>query len=178
MHVRVRAALLQDPPGVAHVPVVGVELQRDQLVVGQLLQVDRRGLGVLVGDLEDAAVGAVVAVRVAMMAGVGVVPVDHVHLAVGAVLQVEDLRPAIAGQAEIGGPIADVARALGRQQVLVEPLAVDVVHEDLVAILRPASFRPGRSSPRHARVRRRPRRSGRCPRGACRRSSGDARRWS
>ena len=43
------------------------------------------------------------AVDVAVMALVLVVPVDHVDAAVGAVPEADDLRPAVVGQQEIGG---------------------------------------------------------------------------
>ena len=40
--------------------------------------------------------------------------IDHHHLAIGSVLQIDYLRPAIAGQAKIGPSIAFIARTFGR----------------------------------------------------------------
>jgi hypothetical protein len=48
---------------------------------------------------------------IAMVALVGVVPVDEEHVAIGAVPEVENLRPEVVGATEVGSAIADESRA-------------------------------------------------------------------
>ena len=95
---------------------LGERLQRDQRLGCSLGEIRPRPcFGVAVADLEDAAVGAVVAVHVVVVALVLVVPVDHEEAAVGPVLEADDLRPDVVGQQEVGGVRADEARAARRR---------------------------------------------------------------
>ena len=70
----------------------------------------------------------------AVVALVAVVPVDEHHLAVGPGLERDELRPTVVGEEEVGFAVADITRTDRRQPVLVKPGAVDVVHEQLVAV--------------------------------------------
>src|SRR5262245_13862297 len=116
------------------VPFVVMREQFHQLLIAQLLQIHFHGLGVVIDDAVNPAVAAVVLVGFAEVALLHVVPVDDPDLAVGAVGQVEHLRPLVAGQEEVGPVMGDEAAALGFEQVDVEAVAVDVVHEDRAAI--------------------------------------------
>ena len=111
----------------------------DQLLVRALLQVDAlHRLRAAVADLVDAAVGAVPDLRLVAVAGLLVVPVDQVHVAVRAVLQVDEPGPLVVRQQEVRAVAGDVAAALRLEHVHVDPLAVDVAHEELaVVLLRP-----------------------------------------
>ena len=105
----------------------------------QLLQIDLDPLVVDVADLEDAPERLLVELGIAAVALVLVVPVDHVDAAVGAVAEVEHLAPRVVGQQEVRAVRGDVARALPLQPIGVGAAAVDVVHEDRLAVL----ARPG-----------------------------------
>ena len=129
-----RRALLEDPAGVADVPVVLVELERDQFPVARPREVDAGGPGRAVGDLVDAPVLALGAVRVGLVALVGVGPVDEEGGAVGAGLDRDPAEPGVVGHEEVGRVARDVARALATEAVVVDPVAVDVAGEERVAI--------------------------------------------
>jgi hypothetical protein len=135
----VRPPFLEDPPGVSGVPLVGVGLHPDQSRIVEFPEVLWRGLRLAVTDLEDAAVRAVVGIHLVVVALVLVVPVDHVHAAVRPVLEVDDLRPGVVGKQEVRRMRAQETGAARREDVPVDPRAVDVVHEQRSAILR----RPG-----------------------------------
>ena len=109
---------------------------------GSLARSTRTGRSLRVADLEDAAQRLLVQLRVGAVALVLVVPVDHVHRAVGAVLEVQHLAPGIVGEQEVGAVRRRVARSRSLQAVHVRPEAVDVVHEDRVAILRRPAVAP------------------------------------
>ena len=72
--------------------------------------VDR--LRAAVADLVDAAVGPVPDLRVVVVAGLLVVPVDQVDVAVRAVPQVDEPRPVVVRQQEVRAVAGDVAAAL------------------------------------------------------------------
>ena len=95
-------------------------------------------LRVAVADLVDAAVACGPRSSASLVvAGLLVVPVDEVDVAVGAVAQVDEAATQASLASRKSGPwLADVAGALRLQHVHVEPLAVDVAHEDLAAVLR------------------------------------------
>ncbi len=122
-----------------HEPVVVVAEQVDEHGVALAGEVDIHRRSEVVNHLEDSAVGPVMLGGVAMVALVGVIPVEEYHLAVGADLERDELRPRVVGEEEVGLAVADVARTRGRKPVLVEPVAVDVVHEELAAVM----LRPG-----------------------------------
>src|SRR5712672_2999141 len=88
-----------------------------------------------VGNLVDPAVGAIVAFGVGVMARVHVVPIIDINLPIWTVSEVEHLRRQITRQKKVFPMMADEARALAFQNVLVRSLAMDVVHEDCVPIL-------------------------------------------
>ena len=93
----------------ADVPVVLVVSSSPIPVVRLLARSTGHRLRAAVADLVDAAVGAVPDLRLAVVAGLLVVPVDEVDVAVGAVLQVDELRPGVVGQQEVRAVVADVA---------------------------------------------------------------------
>ena len=72
--------------------------------------------------------------KLVVVALIGVVPVDKRHLAVRAILQGDDLRPAVVGKQEVGLAVADVAGAGRLQAIHVEPSPMDVVHQELAAV--------------------------------------------
>ena len=135
MHRRVRPAFLQDAPRVPHVPVVALQLQLDQLSDEQLLQIDLHPLSLtwLILKMRPSVFWWTSGLRAVAL--VLVVPVDDVDVAVGAVPEVEHLAPRVVGLQEVGAVRGDVARALRLQPIDVDAAAVDVVHEDGVAIL-------------------------------------------
>ena len=142
VHGRVRTTLLEQPARMLDVPVVAVELHRDQLGRGQPGKIDPHGPIARVADLEDPAQGLLVQLRVGAVALVLVVPVDHVHRAVGAVLEVQHLAPGIVGEQEVRAVRRRVTRSRSLQAIHVRPEAVDVVHEDRAAILRRPAVAP------------------------------------
>ena len=147
--------------------------------VGHLRQIDPcHRLRAAVAHLVDAPVRPVPDLRLLVVARLLVVPVDHVDVAVRPVLEVDEPRPGVVRQQEVRAVRRDVAGALRRQHVHVEPPAVDVAHEQLVAVL----GRPGAAevdtSARSGRGRRRPSRCGCCPGAGCRRRSAGGRRSS
>src|SRR5208282_3994394 len=108
----VREALLKDAARVASVPVVGVKLVRYQLRIGALLKIDRlrKRFGTPVTNLVNPAVAAVPGLDVAAdVARLLVVPVDQVDVAVGSVAEVDEARPGVVGQEEVGPVRGDVA---------------------------------------------------------------------
>ena len=105
---------------------------------GHLRQVDLHPFIAGVADLVDAAERLVVNFGVAAVALVLVVPVDHVHGSVRAVPEVQHLAPRIVGLQEVGPVGCGVSGSLPLQAIHVGPGAMDVVHEDRVAVfLRP-----------------------------------------
>ena len=137
MHLRIGTPLLQNPPRMAHVPVVPVKLQRDELLRGQLAEVHPGPPAVLlVADLENAPERLLMDVRIGAMALVLVVPVDDVHRAVRPVAEVEHLAPGIVGQQEVRPVGRGVAGPRSLQPVGIGAGAMDVVHENAVAVLR------------------------------------------
>ena len=123
----------------------------------QLLEIDASPLVVDVADLEDPPERLLMKIGIAAVALVLVVPVDREHAAVRAIAEVEHLAPRVVGQQEVRAVRRGVAGALSLQPIGVGAAAVDVVHEDRVAVLAPARCRRrGRSSRRRARGRRRP----------------------
>src|SRR5207302_5543974 len=83
----------------------------------------------------NAAIGAVVAIRICMVALVLIVPIDHVNGAIRPGLEIDDLRPAIVEIYQVRRVMADKTRTAALENVLVDAGAVDIVHEDLAAIL-------------------------------------------
>ena len=94
VHLRIGTSLLQNPPRMAHIPVVPVKLHRDELLRGQLAEVHAGPPAVvLVADLENAPERLLMDVRIGAMALILVVPIDDVHRAVRPIAEVEHLTP-------------------------------------------------------------------------------------
>jgi len=128
------AAFLKDAAGLADVPVITVELEIDEFLIGEFLEIDVGRLGVAINDFEDAAVGAIVALVFTVVAFIFIVPVDDVDLTIGSVAQVEHLGPFVVGEEEVGCGVADVTGAARGEEIHIEARAVDVVHDELVAV--------------------------------------------
>ena len=130
-----RGPFLEQPAGMAGEPVVVVAQHAHEGRVAFASQLDRHRLRLrsVVHHLEDPPVGPVVAAVVAAVALVPVVPVEDDHLAIGANLQRDELRPGVVGEQEVGLAVADVARADRGDLVLIQPGTVDVVHEQFSA---------------------------------------------
>ena len=94
-------AFLEQPARRADVPLVGVDLEPSQLLVGLPRQVHLHRLGVPVHDLEDPAVLAMGVVGVGLVALADVGPVGHVDAAVRPVLQLQPAEPGVGGDQEI-----------------------------------------------------------------------------
>ena len=127
---------MQQPSGVPHEPVVVVTEQIDQLRVALAGEIDlhRRRCRAVVEHLEDPPVAPIVHLVVAVVALIAVIPVDEHHLPIGPDLQRDELRPRVVGEEKVGLAVPHIAGAGGREPVLVEPGAVDVVHEQPAAI--------------------------------------------
>ena len=128
--------LMEEPAGVADEPVVVMSEEIDELGIALRCEVDlhRGGVATVVHHLEDPAVAAIVLLVFAVVALVAVIPVDEHHLPVGPCLEGNELRPGVVGEEKVGLAVADIARTDRREPVLIEPGAVDVVHEQLVAV--------------------------------------------
>ena len=113
-----------------------MQLQIDEALGRLLLEVDLHEAIADVADLEDAAERLVVDVGVAAVALVLVVPVDHVHRAVGAVAEVQHLAPRVVGVEEVLAVGGGIAGAAALQHVDVGAMPVNVVHEDRAAVFR------------------------------------------
>src|SRR5437763_6326083 len=114
-------------------PPVYVQKLRDQLFIGQLLHVLRRGFSIAIGKTKNSAIGPVMAIRVVMMALVLVVPIDHIHRSLGPLLKIDDLRPAIVEIDWVRRMMTDKSRTFPFERVLVDTGAMDVVHESFAA---------------------------------------------
>ena len=64
-----------------------------------------------------------------------VVPIDDIHLAVRTIAEVEHLRCTVQGQQKVGTMAADESRTPRGKNVCVQALAMNVVHDDLIAVL-------------------------------------------
>ena len=116
-----------------HEPFVGVKVQLDQVADCQLRQIaDRWRLRLAVGDLENAAGGAMDAG--AFVAFAGVAPVEDEDAAVGAVAQVDAAEPGVAEEQAVVAVFADVAGAAALEDFLICAAAVVVEREQLAAI--------------------------------------------
>src|SRR5216684_6975196 len=90
----VRATLLNNPAGVANIPIVLLApLNLDQFLVAFLTQVHLNRRGVAVADLVNPAVAAVPHFGLMAMAGLLVVPVYQVDVAIGPVAHVDKASP-------------------------------------------------------------------------------------
>jgi hypothetical protein len=74
------------------------------------------------------------AIVAAMVALVGVVPIDDVDAAIRVETLVEGLGPTVIEVEEVLAVFAHVSRATGDRQVDVEPLSVDVADDQVVAV--------------------------------------------
>src|SRR6266571_2659050 len=120
-------------------PLVFRRDEYHQLLIAQLLQIHLCQRLVVINDLVDSSVAAVVAVLTRIVALVLVVPVDDVNRAVLVVELVERLRPSVVEVQEILSVAAHIAGTAALRDVHVEPLAVDVSDKKFAAIfLRPA----------------------------------------
>ena len=129
-----RSALGQQDARAADVPVVLVQLQRDQLGVALLAQVEAVQEGRLaVSDTVDTATAAVDAIVVVTLAIVA--PIGYVNGTFGAADQGEAAKPGVVAGQEIGSMTAHVAAAAPLHHVAVEPIAVQVAGKQTVAIL-------------------------------------------
>ena len=115
---------LQKLPRLAHEPFVAAALQLGQLKAGEFGEIQIVRPSFAVGDFIDAAAGAVDAV--VLVAFSNVLPIEHVHAAVRAVAQLDATKPLVGGTHEVRRVLADVARALAMQRVLIHAQAVEV----------------------------------------------------
>ncbi len=146
-----RRSFLQKATGMADIPIVGGEHQFCQFRIAEFGERRLRLIGHrtdhifsiladgIIRDLVDATVAAIVLLNLSSMAGLHVVPVNHPGIAIRTIPQVENLRCAVAGQQKVGAMTSDVSRSLRSEEIHVQSLAMNIVHEELVAITR----RPG-----------------------------------
>ena len=104
----------------AGVPFIGKRLHLNQGMATRLNQILRASLRLTIAHLENASVGAVVDIRVVVVALVLVVPINQKHVAVGAVFDTDDLRPDVVGKQKIRGMRTDEARSAASQDVAVD----------------------------------------------------------
>src|SRR5262245_25132918 len=114
------------------VPFVLVGLKLHELGVAQLSQIHLHRPGVAVRELVDPAVGGVRLVVVVALAGVG--PVGDVDAAVGSVLTIQPAEPGVVAQQEILLVPDHDARALGLDDVMAHPVAVEIEREEVAAV--------------------------------------------
>src|SRR5688500_20277656 len=74
---------------------------------------------------------------VVVMARIGVVPIDDVRIAVRPVANMENLRRQVAGKQKVRTMAANKPGPVRLQDSGIEPLPMNVVHEDATAILVP-----------------------------------------
>ncbi len=100
----------QDEPGLADEPLVGLACRSTSSASDFARRSPNAGLDRLaVGDLEDAAAGAVDAGALVALAGVA--PVEHEDAAVGAVAEVDPAEEGVRAEEEVLAVMADVAAA-------------------------------------------------------------------
>src|SRR4051794_40426984 len=92
-------------------------------------------LGFTVSHGINTTVGSIMTLDVGVVTRIQVVPIDDVHLPIRPVPQIQDLRCQIIGKQKILTMMPDKPRALPLQNIHIDPLAMDVVHEDARAIL-------------------------------------------
>src|SRR5207253_11472759 len=90
------------------------------------------GRGLAVGDLVEAAVRAVDLIEIVAFTGIG--PVGDEDAAVGAVVQGDAAEPGVISKEEIAAVVGDVAGATAFEDVLVDAVAVDIAHKNVVAV--------------------------------------------
>ena len=126
------ASFLQQTSCVPHHPFVFVHLQLRQLQIIQLRQVALPGFHIAVGDFEYPPIRAIDDLVVVAFAGIG--PVADVDAAVGAVCQRDAAEPRIVGEHEVPGVACHIGRTVALQNIMVDAAAVEVAHEDAVAV--------------------------------------------
>ena len=117
----------------ADLPIVLVQLQGDEFFILELGQVEVfLRLGLAVDHFIHAARFAMDDARAVALARV--VPIGDIHAAIGSGLQADAAKPSVVGHQKIFAVVADIARAFPLKHVVVQAVAVDVAHEDRVAI--------------------------------------------
>ena len=102
------------------------------MLIGLAGQINRGRFHGAVGDFVDPAIGAVDFLVVVTLPGVG--PVADIDAAIGAIGEVNAAEPGIVGEHKIAAMAAHVAGAFALEDVVVHPAAVQIAHEDGVAI--------------------------------------------
>ena len=125
--------LLKHEPRLPHEPVVRVKLKLDQFGIGELRDVALERLRRTVHHAVDATITDVRLLVVVALAGVG--PVRDVEAAFRAALHGEAAEPGVVREQEIGRVLGNVRTGRTVEPVAVEAVAVDVAHEDGVAVL-------------------------------------------
>ena len=128
-----QGALLQEPTGLPHVPLVGMEMHLDQLLVRQPGKIHpHRKLGLAPADPPDA---PGLAMEYLAPADVGVVPVDGIDRSVRTDLHVEAQPLRIVRHAELFTVAGGVAGTLALDVIDQHPVQVDIAHEELLTVL-------------------------------------------
>src|SRR6188472_4505887 len=130
----VPGTLLQDPARVASIPVIRMELEFHQFLVGKFVEDNRPGLpGLSVADLVDPTGGCFGLVRVALAS---IRPVADIDTTVRAGAEGHAHEPWVAREHEVLAVAGDVTRTPSPQDVVVDAPPMDVAQEDGVAIPR------------------------------------------
>ena len=127
--------MLKVPTRHPHVPFVLMRKQFDKLLIGKAADIDFLAIDFSVRDVVDSSVGSIPNQRVGSMAGVAIVPVDQIDAAVWTILQVEASEPLVVRKKEILAMLADVARTVRDQDLIIDAVAMNVAHEELISIL-------------------------------------------
>ena len=121
-------------------PVVLFQMQGGQLLIGRLHRIRfstlSRCTGADVFHVIDSTVCPVPDLGVRPMAGVLVVPVNQVDGSIRAILQIDSAEPVVIGDQEIRSTATDESRTGLVELTDIDPVTMNVVHENLIAVLR------------------------------------------